>query len=279
MRATKPGFVRAVFGLLTVAIISLSAHPQAFGGDEAVTGRATPTATPTPSESILWNFGNGTDGQYPAAGLIMDASGNLYGTTSQGGPYAGPYGTGSGTVFMLTPPSTSGGSWAESILWDFDNGADGETPSSGLVMDANGNFYGTTSLGGSYIGSNGLGLGTMFKLTPPSVSGGNWDESILWNFGEGTDGQDPAGGLIMDTSGNFYGTTVAGGTYGGSGTSGRGFGTLFELTSVGNESILWNFGKGADGRHPDANLIMDQSGNVYGTTNKGGAYGGERCSS
>jgi uncharacterized repeat protein (TIGR03803 family) len=151
------------------------------------------------SESVLWSFGNGNDGNTPLASLVMDKSGNLYGTTQDGGIYGGPNVNqgGDGTVFELTPPSSAGGPWTESILWDFGNGTDGSGPFAGLLMDANGNLYGTTDAGGMN------GYGTVFELTPLSPAGGLWTESVLWNFGNGTDGAYPRAGLIMDTSGNL----------------------------------------------------------------------------
>ncbi|MGO9266028.1 MAG: choice-of-anchor tandem repeat GloVer-containing protein [Candidatus Binataceae bacterium] len=224
------------------------------------------------SESLLWSFGSGSaDGQNPYAGLFMDGSGNLYGTTGAGGHYGG------GTVFELTPPTTSGGIWSESILWDFGNVNDGDgvEPFAGLIMDKSGNLYGTTGAGGHNAG------GTVFELTPPGLNGGTWSESILWNF---TDARDtgpyqPEGGLVMDTSGNLYGTTYQGSPFcvlsGIDGTICGG--TVFELTppttsdAKWNESTLWNFGNGLDGLEPYAGLIMDKSGNLYGTTYDGGA--------
>jgi len=208
------------------------------------------------SESILWSF-NGSDGDYPLASLIMDKSGDLYGTTNGGGLY------GEGTVFELTPPSTSGGDWTESVLWNFGNGTDGEYPLASLIMDTDGNLYGTTLVGGAH-GNNG----TVFELTPPSTSGEHWTESILWGFGNSSDGVHPYAGLIMDNSANLYGTTGGGGAWGN--------GTVFELTPPStrgenwSESLLWNFANGSDGVHPYAGLIMDNSGNLYGTTSGGG---------
>ncbi|HLW69834.1 MAG TPA: choice-of-anchor tandem repeat GloVer-containing protein [Candidatus Binataceae bacterium] len=243
-----------------------------FGGgayDAGTVFKLTPPSTVGGNwtESILWNFGRGADGYNPYAGLIMDGSGNLYGTTYEGGVY------GPGTVFKLTPPSANRGNWTESILWNFGNGADGKNPYAGLILEASGNLYGTTDNGGAY------GLGTAFMLTPHSTGGkGNWSASILWSFGNGADGQHPLGGPIMDASGNLYGTTNVGGPYD-NGINDFG-GTAFELSppssSGGNwtESILWSFGREADGQIPYDGLIMDPSGNLYGTTYEGGAFGG-----
>ncbi|MGO9508712.1 MAG: choice-of-anchor tandem repeat GloVer-containing protein [Mycobacterium sp.] len=224
--------------------------------------KLTPTAGGIWTESILWNFGGGTDGVNPAGGMIMDARGNLYGMTGAGGADNG------GTVFELTRPSTDEGNWTESILWSFSGGfLEVDDTSDSLTIDFHGDLYGTTIFGGVY------GYGTAFELIPPSTTGGNWTESVLWNFGNGVDAADPEGGVIMDATGHLYGNSLGGGV---------GAGTVFELTppstDEGNwtESILWNFCSGSycgDGSLPEAGLIMDASGNLYGTTVLGGVYG------
>ena len=202
------------------------------------------------SESILWNFGGENDGASPAAGLIFDDKGALYGTTSAGGY------NGSGTVFKLTP---SGSGYSESILHSFSGGSDGANPYAGLIFDNKGALYGTTSAGG-YNGS-----GTVFKLTP---SGSGYSESILHSFSGGSDGANPYAGLIFDNKGALYGTTSAGG-YNGSGT-------VFKLTPSGSgysESILHSFSGGSDGANPYAGLTFDDKGALYGTTAGGGSNG------
>jgi len=231
----------------------------------------TPPATVGGSwtQSVLWSFGNGSDGHGLFAGLIMDTAGNLYGTTAQGGNY------GKGTAFELTPPSTLGDSWTESVLWNFGNGTDGSFHYKGsnsitLTMDTGGNLYGITPGGGVN------GGGTAFELRPPSTKGGEWSESVLWNFGKGKDGVDPEAGLLIDGGGNLYGTTTGGGAYStvDSNKDKIHEGTVFELTppatSGGSwtESIVWNFNdkKGSDGHSPDAALIMDAAGYLYSTT-------------
>jgi len=168
------------------------------------------------TEKLLYSFDdNGTDGLFPGAGVILDAAGNLYGTTIQGGTGSCKIGKeveGCGTLFELSP--AAGGTWTESILHSFqDNDTDGEYPQggAGLTMDASGNIYGTTGLGGTY------NKGTAFKFSP--VEGGAWTESILHNFDDnGTDGYEPATTLVLDSSGNIYGTTAAGGNNGSGGT-------------------------------------------------------------
>ena len=210
----------------------------------------------TAQEKVLHNFNNnGTDGVSPQAGLIVDGAGNLYGTTSGGGTYN------IGTVFELSP--TADGGWMEKVLHNFNyNGTDGYFPSASLIFDKAGNLYSTTSYGGTY------GYGTVFELSPKK--GGDWTEKVLYSFDKnGTDGYGPGGGLIFDKAGNLYGTTFGGGTYD--------LGTAFELSLTGNggwtEWVLHSFNdNGTDGYSLMAGLIFDKAGNLYGTTDRGGAY-------
>jgi uncharacterized repeat protein (TIGR03803 family) len=199
------------------------------------------------TEKVLYRFDDNTDGKTPFSSLVFDATGNLYGTTYLGGSYGG------GTVFKLTP--TPHGLWTESLLYSFD-GAAGANPQSSLVFDAAGSLYGTTVLGGRY------GYGTVFKLTPNPD--GSWTESVLQSFA-GTDGAEPIGGLIFDVAGNLYGTTFVGGQHGA--------GTIFKLTpnpdGSWTESVLYPFA-GNPAAAPQAGLVLDQAGNLYGTTTTGG---------
>ncbi len=212
------------------------------------------------AEKILHSFTNkGTGGSDPLAGLIFDTAGNLYSTTSWGGAY------GSGTVFELTP--TAGGSWTETVLYAFGfERPDGINPDTGVIFDAAGNLYGTT------IGSSvAAGKGTVFELSP--TASGTWTERILYTFcskNDCTDGTIPRDGVIFDAAGNLYGTTSAGGAaYHEPG------GTAFELKPAGDGSwtltVLHSF---VDDASPLASLIFDTSGNLYGTTYNGGAFGG-----
>src|SRR5579863_7996254 len=152
-----------------------------------------------PRQKVLYAFQGGTDGMYPQNAMIFDASGNLYGTTEQGGTI------GAGTVFELTPTSNG---WNETVLYSFQAGSDGIYPNSNLVIDAAGNLYGTTLLGGAG-DCNGNGCGTVFQLTPPADDG-PWTESLVYSFEGGTDGAFPYG-VIIDKSGNLYGATSQGG--------------------------------------------------------------------
>ena len=202
------------------------------------------------TETPLHRFtGPPNDGNYPGfCDLVFDPTGNIYGTTQGGGLYDW------GTVFKLTQ---SNGGWVESVLYSFTSGADGGSPTAGgVVFDNAGNLYGTAFVGGDN------NSGVVYELTP---SGSGWTENVLYDFQVASDGGNPIAGLIFDHSGNLYGAT----TYGGSG----GGGTVFELTpSNGNwiYTVLYTF-SGAAG--PEANLIMDANGNLYGTTFADGAYG------
>jgi uncharacterized repeat protein (TIGR03803 family) len=202
-------------------------------------------------DTVLHNFNNnGTDGAYPQAGLIVDAAGNLYGTTNNGGTYT------YGTVFELTP--AAGGGYTEKILHNFTNGADGGNPQAGLILDGAGNLYGTTYVGGAYC------CGTVFELTP--AGGGTWNEKVLYSFGSGNTAY-PTSGLIFDGAGNLYGTTLQGGPAQG--------GSVFELSPAGGgnwtERDLHDFGALSTGIFPVGGVTFDGAGNLYGTTSTGGA--------
>lgn len=222
------------------------------------------------SEAVLYSFqNNGEDGNSPSAGLIFDSAGNLYGTTVGGGN------NGVGTVFELSPHS--GGAWSEAVLYNFqNNGQDGINPYASLIFDSVGNLYGTTSGGGTgnCVAEGGNpGCGIIFEISPQS--GGGWSETVLLNFqGTPTDGYAPFGGLIFDNAGNLYGTTIAGGSIGS--------GTVFELSPQSgggwSETILYSFlSNGRDGNGPNASVIFDGTGNLYGTTATGGTGCGGGC--
>ena len=271
-----------------------------FGGtngtnnDDGVVFELSPVGGGTWTESVLYSFQGGTDGANPWSGVIMDPSGNLYGTTGNGGANA------AGTVFELTQ---SGGAWTEQVIYDefqggqaglamdaagnlfgatFEavyelspNGSGGWTPTvihslagapkdgedewSGPVLDQAGNLYGTTLYGGA---SN---QGAVYKLSPGKK--GKWTEKLLYSFkNNGKDGLVPYAGVVLDAAGNIYGTTTGGGK--------TGDGTVFELVApVGagsyKEKILWNFNV-TDGYSPEASLILDSAGHLFGTTIFGG---------
>ena len=238
--------------------------------------------------SVVYTFAGQRDGGYPVAGLIRDASGNLYGTTSGAGFRD------CGVVFKIAPNGfeiplvvfTSGSNGAaphaalikdktgnfygtttiggqghgvvfeivfhggERVLYTFSGGKDGANPYSGLIRNAAGDLYGTTYRGGAQR------AGVVFKVAPDGI------ETVLHAFTGGTDGGHPYAGLIRDRAGTLYGTTIHGGT--------RDMGVVFKVAPDGTETVLHSF-TGSDGANPYASLIGDTAGNLYGTTTKGGA--------
>jgi uncharacterized repeat protein (TIGR03803 family) len=204
------------------------------------------------------------DGGGPYAGVISDQAGNLYGTTEGGGAYN------AGTVYELKP--TTGGGWKERILYNFcPTGfpcADGADPGVGvLAMDGSGNLYGTTQVGGPNCGCGGCDS-VIYKLTRGAH--GLWTESVLYNFKADSTGFSPGAGVVLDKAGNLYGTTTIGGS------PQCGCGVVFKLSPSKNGkwkyTVLHTF-VGSDGAQPDANLILDSKGNLYGTAVTGGTYG------
>lgn len=221
-----------------------------YGGLSGCDGQGCGTVfkvTPTRQETVLYSFGSQSgDGYWPNGGLVMDNQGNLYGTTLQGGDPSCQEGC--GTVFKVSP------SGQETVIHTFSSQTgDGYWPFSGLIMDKQGNLYGTTMSGGAN------GEGTVFKLTPSGT------EAVLYSFGsQYPDGNGPRTDLVMDKDGNLYGTNF-GGT--------NNCGTVFKVTPSGEETVLYNFGKAGDGCAYEAGLTIDKKGNLYGTTPDGGEYG------
>ena len=199
-------------------------------------------------EIVLHRFGTGTDGAQPIGGVVLDAAGNFFGTTSLGGAFA------NGTVFGA---KRSGSTWTEAVLYSFTGGDDGASPPAGVTVDANGNLYGTTSFGGVN------GSGVVYQL---SRSGSGWKQTVLYNFQGIDDGQNPVGGVVLDAAGNLYGTTFDGGINGG--------GTVYQLSPSDGGWIfttLYSFSGGYGG--PYNKLTLDSKGNIYGFTNGDGAFG------
>jgi uncharacterized repeat protein (TIGR03803 family) len=204
------------------------------------------------TETVLYSFASGSDGEGPQSDLIFDQAGNLYGTTANGGS------PGNGIVFQLTPGQ--GGAWTETVLHSFLTN-EGTSPRAAVIFDGKGSLYGTLANDGAF------GGGGVFWLKPPAIKGGAWTEKTLYMFTGGTDGFGPLCRLIL-FKGNLYGTTVVGG--------GSGVGTVFQLTPPANhhgswtETVLHTFACGSDGCFPWAGLIMDNKGTFYGTTQFGG---------
>ncbi len=224
----------------------------------------TPSSSGSWTETILYQFcslTNCADGQSPRAGLIFDASGNLYGTTKYGG--ANQY----GTVFELSPPSAPGGSWTETVLHSF-NYKDGDGPVGKLAWDTSGNLYGTTLGGGS------AAFGTVFELSPGS---GGWTEQVLYSFCPNrphcSDGDLPAAGVTFDSSGNLFGTTSQGGFD-------NQWGTVYELSPASGgswtETTLYRFSPHQAGQ-PSSEVFFDHAGNLYGTVSVGGPHSPAQC--
>ena len=167
---------------------------------------------------------------------------------------------------------------SESVLWSFGASGDGYFPEAGLLADKWGNLYGTTEFGGANTNNSCvLGCGTVFKLSPPAGQQTQWRERVLWSFGASGDGEEPQAGLLADKWGNLYGTTTEGGANAIPGPLGPIGGTVFELSPPAGqqtqwrERVLWSFGASGDGLVPVAGLLADKWGNLYGTTELGGA--------
>ena len=242
------------------------------------------------NETVLYTFTGGSDGSNPYAGVVRDSAGNLYGTTWYGGvggagviyqvdasgnetvlysftgapgnarSYSGLYRDSAGNLYGVSYSGGTAGFGAVykldtannyTVLYNFTGGADGRYPYAGVIRDAAGNLYGTTEVGGAYYG------GVVYKV---DTSG---NETVLYNFTGGSDGDYPNGGLIRDSAGNFYGTT----TYGGA----SGFGAVYKLDTTNQLTVLYSFTGAPDGANPQAGVVRDSAGNLYGTTQYGGA--------
>jgi len=209
--------------------------------------------------TTLYRF-DAYDGDGPASRVMIGPDGALYGTTSFGA-------NGYGTVYRLQALAScrSGNCpWRETILYAFQNGSDGRDPGGDLMIDQQGNIYGTAG-GGAGGGSCNGTCGVVYKLTR---SGQSWSYSVIYAFQGDDDGDGPGGGVVQDASGNLYGPTAGGGRYR--------FGTVFKLTPSGGgwtESIIYNFANNGDGANPVGGLILDNAGILYGATPFGGQYG------
>lgn len=217
----------------------------------------TPSSDPLAAwtETILYSFAASPDGGFPSSDLAMDRGGNLYGVTLLGGA------NNLGAVYRLSPPTSQGGPWTESVLFSF-SGPDGSSPFGRLLLDKSGALYGTTSGGGA------SQAGTVFKLTPQPDD--VWAQQVLYSFSGGADGGSPEAGVIMGQNGRLLGTASTGGAGPLSG------GVVFQLDPprVGGawtETVLHSFG-GPDGFRPLSRLVS-RSGALFGTTSAGGLKG------
>jgi uncharacterized repeat protein (TIGR03803 family) len=211
------------------------------------------------TEAVIYSFPGAPGPGSPAGGLVFDAAGNLYGTTLLGGAHN------LGTLYELSPVSAGG--WRETTIHSFTGGDDGGNPASSLVFDASGNLYGTTSGGGT------KSSGTVFEFSP--LAGGGWHESVLHSLNGRDEGWLPLSGLVIDSAGNLYGAASMGGTHG--------WGTVFELSQaagIWSFAVIFSFGGGGEGGTPEAALVLDSAGYLYGTTARGGnneCPGGGSC--
>jgi hypothetical protein len=233
-------------------------------------------------EKVLYSFQGLPDGGYPVGSVVFDKAGNLYGATQEGGSSSCASIYQCGTVYQLAPPAKKGDSWTETVLYIFQGNAyhDGASPQGGLVIDSEGNLYGTTAYGGTgncvLLGIL-MGCGTVYELSPPQQKGAAWTETVLYSFPTSKQGYVPAGDLVFDSAGSLYGATIFGGGYG---TTCDGFyqycGAVFRLSrpkkkgGKWTEQILHSFAGGTDGANPNGGLTFDSTSNVYGTTYAGG---------
>ncbi|MGO9484998.1 MAG: choice-of-anchor tandem repeat GloVer-containing protein [Rhodomicrobium sp.] len=217
------------------------------------------------TETIMYSFQGQPDGSYPIGSLVFDAKGALYGTTVWGGDTVSA--SNYGTVYKLTPSGT--GEWTETVLHSFKGStvSDGEYPNSGPIFDNKGALYGVTASGGGP--RNG---GTVYKLTPPASSVGNWTEQVLYSYKDNPN--DPVGNVVFDAQGKLYGVTENGGAVKGEA------GTVYSLTPPASGSKPWKLQvlytftcQSSSGCMPQAGLMWDASGALYGTTDTGGPVG------
>jgi uncharacterized repeat protein (TIGR03803 family) len=232
-------------------------YSTTFRGGAANAGTVFKLAPPAPGQTqwtktVLYSFSGGADGRFPAARLVFDSQGALYGTTRDGGA------ANEGTVFKLAPPAAGQTHWTETVLYSFTNVPYGDRhPVSGLIFDSHGTLYGAAA----YL----AGPATVFKLTPPDPGRTQWTETVLHIFIPGSDGAVPAGDLIFDSQGALYGTTYAN------------EGTVFKLAPPAagltqwTETILHSFTFGSDGFQPSGGVVFDNRGALYGTTQIGGS--------
>ena len=262
------GFARlAGMGILSLLFLTAAPQAQTF--------------------QVLHTFTGGSDGAIPVGGLTMDRAGNLYGATAAGGDDSddcptGGAANGCGTVFKLARGSSG---WVLYSLYIFRGYKDGIFPSGRVIFGPDGALYGATQEGGEANCNAGFGsCGLVFRMTPPATACKSfvcpWQKSTIFSF-NGSDGAEPVDEVVFDRAGNLYGTTLFGGGNGDASCiyEGGGCGTVYELTpsnGTWTETVLHAFpasgNAGTDGQNPDANLIFDSAGNLYGSTEAGGSF-------
>jgi uncharacterized repeat protein (TIGR03803 family) len=205
---------------------------------------------------VIYSFAGDEDGEYPDTDLVMDAAGNLFGTTVSGGDFGG------GTAFELT---RTGSNWTHTVLYDFRAQRDGGEPYGGVTLDAQGNLYGTAVVGGTGGTCVEEGCGVVYELTN---SGGTWSEKVIHNFTGGNDGYGPGQGLTIGPDGSLYGMTPTGGA--------DGLGVIYQLQPQGaswNFQVIHTFTGGDDGATGSKGRLLLRSGAIYGVATAGGANG------
>jgi len=233
--------LQVLMSVLLAALVATSAAAQTF--------------------QVIHTFSGAGDGANPQTGFSIDAAGNLYGTTFDGG-------AGFGTVFKL---KHSGSGWVLTPLYTFQGGNDGAYPKGRVIIARDGTLYGTTVDGGGN-GCATLGCGTVYRLRPsasrPASVLSPWTETVLYRFNGTTDGANPSGELTFDSAGNLYGTAESGGA--------NGAGVIYKLTPSGGswiQSVIYTVQNNGDGTSPRNGVVLDGAGNLYGTFLGGGMYG------
>jgi uncharacterized repeat protein (TIGR03803 family) len=242
--------------------VTSSAHLSILSGTLILLAACLPGSAATsqqsgPTLTTLHSFEDGSDGAAPQGGLVLSSAGVLYGTTADGGDDIW------GTVFEMTPPQSGQTTWTEKVLYSFTGGSDGANPMGDLVIGASSVLYGVTNQGGAN------NYGAVFELLPGT--GGVWTEKVIYSFKGGTDGANPVAGLVLNSAGTLYGTTVNGGT--------AGYGTVFSVTPAGGgnwtEKVIYSFQGGTtDGANPMGPVTLNSNSSpttIYGTTYSGGA--------
>ncbi len=273
------GLIKAT---LIGAILAAAVNVAALAADIEPLSEATKADAPfgkAPGYRVLHSFSAGADGYFPSAGLSVGKNGVLYGTTQSGGTTATCTSGQAGTIFQLTPPTSPGGQWAESVLYTFSSAA-GSTPNdcfaqptAGVTIGPNGELYGTTLFGGPD------SVGTIYELLPPSMPGGSWTMTTLHTFDSPTgDPQNPQGGLVVGAGGVLYGTVQFGGTSAACPyfLGDYGCGAVYSLTPPSSPGASWTyqtlytFQGGSDGAAPQTTLALGPNGVLFGATPAGG---------
>jgi uncharacterized repeat protein (TIGR03803 family) len=253
-----------------------------LGAPCGVVFELSPTASGPWTETVLYSFTSESDGMEPQGPLVMDADGNLFGTTPIGGSVGNncgyPY-YGCGTVFKIFHATWG---WGKTTLYTFLGGTDGAAPRGGVTLESTGHLYGTAEQGGNpngCVNNQNPGCGVVFELRR-AAGGGIWAQQVIATFEPDADGNpgntggSPAGSLVFDSAGNIYGTVSQGGV--------RGSGVVFKLSKSSatkwNETELYSFNGGGQGAGPVSNILVDPTGDLFGTTIAGGKLSDKYCS-